>query len=28
LLNIVFQWIFYVRICLPFPKVETEEEGG
>lgn len=28
LLNIVFQWLFFVRICLPYPKIETEEEGG
>lgn len=26
LLNIVFFWLAFVRICIPFPIVETEEE--
>lgn len=28
LLNIVFQWLLWVRICIPFPIVTTDEEDG
>ncbi len=28
LLNIIFFWLPYVRICIPFPQVSTEEEGN
>jgi len=28
LLNIIFFWLPYVRICIPFPTVSNEEEGG
>lgn len=28
LLNIIFFWLPYVRICIPFPIVTTEEEDG
>ena len=28
LLNIVFSWLAFVKICIPYPTIETDEDGG
>jgi hypothetical protein len=28
LLNIIFWWLPFIKICIPYPKISTEEEGS